>query len=157
MDAPDRGKKHCHRVLCNGVGRIGGDAQDMDPSEGVLDVNVIKACTAERNDPRTEGYEAVDHGGVYRIVDEHANGVVPLCKLCGILRKLGFKIFDLKARRPSARVKGFYVVGLSIKECDFQLGSPCSNFFLVCARRSVLYEAPLKTGTVRVRRFGGFL
>ena len=119
VDAADRGEQHCHGVLGDRIGRVGGDAENVDLAKGIAHVNVVEARAAQGDHTDAHFAKTVDDGSVDGVVDKHANTIATVSEINGVLVELGFIVFKANTRVLSNRLKRLPIVRLGIKKSEF--------------------------------------
>ena len=119
VDAADRGEQHCHGVLGDRIGRVGGDAENVDLAKGIAHVNVVEARAAQGDHTDAHFAKTVDDGSVDCVVDKHTNTIATVSEINGVLVELGFIVFKANTRVLSNRLKRLPIVRLGIKKSEF--------------------------------------
>ena len=106
-----------HRVLGDGVRRIRGHAHDVQLAVRRLDVHIAVARAAHGDELHAVLVQPLHGERVDAVVDERADGVKAVRKLCGVVVQLFLKICDVVVL--SERVEPCAVVRLGIEKGDF--------------------------------------
>ena len=89
----------------------------MDAAEGIFGVHVVEAGAAQGHDAHPELAQAVDDGGIDRVVDEYADGLAAAGQRHGILGQLGLVEFEAQLIGLVGG-KGLTVIGLGVEKCN---------------------------------------
>ena len=139
MDPPDRCEQQRHSVLRHRVGGIRGDMHHMDFAERGLDVHIVVARGAQRDQPDAVPVQFFDHCGVHRVVDEHADGIAAPGQRGGVRVQLCFKKAETQVFQPAVTLKGRLVIGFRVEK------SGCNHFPLPMIHRFSSKKRPRYT------------
>ena len=129
VNPADGGQKKRHRMLRHRIRRVGRHANHVNSSVSMLDVDIVVAGAAKRDEPHAHLINAVDHIRVDVIIDENTHRVAAFRELAGVFRQPRLIIRNLKLPRSLRRVEGVSVIIFCIEKCDAKLFI-CHGIFL---------------------------
>ena len=112
------GEQQRDGVLRHGIGRVGGHMDDVDLAEGGPHVHVVVAGGAQGDQLDAVFVQPLDHGGVDRVVHEHAHRVAAPGQLHRVLVQLGLQEAELHAMLAAILFEGRLVIFLRVIEGD---------------------------------------
>ena len=119
VDPAHGSQQQCDGVLRHGIRGIGRDMDHMDFTEGGLQVHVVVAGRAQRNQPDTVFIQLFDDRRVDGVVDKYAYGFTALCEIHGVFIELCLQVFEPDAVLSAVQFKRGLVICLCVEECHF--------------------------------------
>ena len=127
------GKDEGDGVLGDGVGGVGGDADDGDVVlAGGIEIDVVEAGAAGGNQARAAGGEGGDDALVEYVVDEDADAFEAMSETGGVFAKVWGEVVDVVAGAGVEAVEDLAFKAMGAEEGDFHRTS--ANPFLSCLK-----------------------
>ena len=121
VDPAHRCQQQRDGVLRNCVGRICGNADNVDLAVRVLNVDIVVARAAKRDQAHAHSIELVDNGPVDIIVDENAHRITSLRQRTCVLGEAGLIVAYVETFVLVLYFEGVPVVLLGVKKRDLDL------------------------------------
>ena len=113
------GQQQRHGMLGNGIGGVGGNTVNGQPSLAGFHVHIVEAGAAQNQYLYPQLAELIHNGSGDGVIYKYANGVIACGQGSGILVETGFKEFDFQAGIRGIVLKAGNIVGFGVKKSYF--------------------------------------